>query len=80
MFTLIDPAALAAEDTKALSRKQEVSPQKKRLQRDSESLYTAQAWMSVPNQNLGGYLVMWEKPAYEVVETCCEISAYVYTK
>jgi hypothetical protein len=33
-----------------------------------------------PNENPGGYLVMWEKPAYEIVETCCEISAYVYTK
>jgi hypothetical protein len=37
-------------------------------------------WTNVPNENPGGYLVMWEKPAYEIVETCCEISAYVYTK
>jgi len=37
-------------------------------------------WPKGPNEEPGGYLVMWEKPAYEIVETCCEISAYVYTK
>ncbi len=31
-------------------------------------------------RKLRGHLVMWEKPSYEIVETCCEISAYVYTK
>jgi hypothetical protein len=23
---------------------------------------------------------MWEKPEFEVIETCCEVSAYVYPK
>jgi hypothetical protein len=22
---------------------------------------------------------MWEKPNYEIIETCCEVGAYVYT-
>lgn len=22
---------------------------------------------------------MWQKPEYEIVETCCEIGAYTYT-
>jgi coenzyme PQQ precursor peptide PqqA len=22
---------------------------------------------------------MWEKPDYEIIDTCCEIGAYVYT-
>jgi hypothetical protein len=35
---------------------------------------------SSPNKNSGGKLAMWEKPTYEIIETCCEISAYVYTK
>ena len=33
-----------------------------------------------PKRKPWRFLVMWEKPAYEIVETCCEISAYVYTK
>jgi len=37
-------------------------------------------WPKGPNEEPGGYLVLWEKTAYEIVETCCEISAYVYTK
>jgi hypothetical protein len=23
---------------------------------------------------------MWQKPEYEIVETCCEIGAYTYTE
>src|SRR5919197_3181094 len=28
----------------------------------------------------GDIKIMWEKPSYEIVETCCEIGAYVYTE
>jgi hypothetical protein len=28
--------------------------------------------------SIGGK-IMWEKPTYEIIETCCEVGAYVYT-
>jgi coenzyme PQQ precursor peptide PqqA len=28
----------------------------------------------------GDAIMTWEKPEFEIVETCCEINAYVYTE